>query len=67
MSVIEQLRDAIERDDRNVSRIARDAGLSPIQVFRFINDERGLTTPAVDALCDALGLELRPKRKQKGR
>lgn len=66
MGIVNQLREAIERDERPVSVIARDAGLSPIQVFRFVRDERGLATPAVDALCETLGLELRSKRRRKG-
>jgi DNA-binding phage protein len=66
MGIVSQLRKAVERDPRPVSRIAAKAGLSPIQLFRFVRGERGLTTPAVDALCKALGLELTPKRR-KGR
>lgn len=67
MGIVNELREAIKRDGRSVHALALDAGLSPIQVWRFIRDERGLTTPAVNALCDTLGLELRPKRTRKGR
>lgn len=65
MGVVSELRKAIERDERTTYALARDAGLSPIQLSRFIRGERGLTTPAVDALCETLGLELRPKRQRK--
>lgn len=67
MGVVSDLRKAIERDGRTIYALARDSGLSPIQVSRFVNGERGLTTPAVDALCETLGLELRPKRQRKGK
>jgi len=49
-----------ESGPRTVSRVALDAGCSPIQVFRFLRREREITTPVVDRLCRALGLELRP-------
>lgn len=67
MGIVKDLRGAIERDGRSINALARDAGLSPIQLSRFIRGERGLNTPAVDALCEALELELRPKRRRKGR
>ncbi len=65
MGVTDDLRKAIRADSRTVNALAREAGLSPIQVWRFLNDERGLTTPGVDALCNVLGLELRSKRNRK--
>lgn len=64
MSISSDLRKAIEADKRTWCAIARDANMSPIQLTRFIRDERGLTTPTVDALCEALGLELRPKQRK---
>lgn len=68
MSVSDELRRAIQRDGRSVYALARETGLSAIQIWRFLRDERGLTTPAVDQLCDVLGLELRPRRpRRKGR
>lgn len=66
MGIVKELREAIERDGRSINALARDAGLSPIQLSRFIRGERGLTTPAVDSLCEALGLTLSPKRRRKG-
>lgn len=59
-----ELRKAIERDGRTLRALARDSGVAPIQISRFMRGERGLTTPAIDALCDALRLELRPKRRK---
>jgi len=67
MGIVSELKQAIERDGRSLNALARDAGLSPIQLSRFVRGERGLTTPAVDALCETLGLELKPKRQRKGK
>jgi transcriptional regulator with XRE-family HTH domain len=67
MGIITQLREAIKKDGRSLNSLARDAGLSAIQLSRFARDVRGLTTPAVDALCEVLGLELRPKRQRKAK
>lgn len=68
MGIITQLREAIQNDSRSLNGLARVAKLSPIQLSRFVRGERGLTTPAVDALCEVLGLELRrTKRQTKGR
>lgn len=68
MGIVKELQAAIERDGRSLRALARDAGVSPIQVSRFVRGERGLNSPAVDALCEALGLTLTPKpKRRKGR
>jgi hypothetical protein len=64
MGIIKELQDAILNDGRSQYALAKAAGLSPIQLGRFVRGERGLTTPAVDALCEVLGLELRAKRRK---
>ena len=64
MSVSEQLKTAIANDPRTMYALARDAKVSPIQIWRFTQNERGLTTKVVDRLCEALGLELRPRRRR---
>ena len=65
MNVSDQIRAAVERDGRSVYALARDAGVSAIQIWRFLRNERGLTTAVVDRLCEALGLELRPTRPRR--
>ncbi len=65
MPISTDLRKAIERDKRTWFALARDAKMSPIQLSRFIRGERRLTTSTLDELCEALGLELWPKRKRK--
>ena len=50
--------------------IARRADVSPAQLSRFLRNERSLTLPAVERLCEVLGLELKPvavKAKRKGK
>lgn len=53
------LREAIRRDGRSATTLARDSGVSKPQITRFLRGERSLTLGAVDRLCVALGLELR--------
>jgi len=65
MGIVKELQKAIERDGRSLRALARDAGITAIQLSRFLRNERGLTTPAVDALCEALGLRLAPKRRKR--
>lgn len=57
------VRDAIRRDARSISRIARDAGVSQSVVSRFVAGQRGVTVTTVDRLIGTLGLELRPSRR----
>lgn len=65
MGIVKQLQTAIKEDGRTLRALARDSGVSPIQISRFQRNERGLNTPAVEALCEALGLELAPKRRKR--
>ena len=67
MGIVNELKRAIKSDGRSLNELARAAGLAPIQLSWFVRGMRGLTTPAVDALCRVLGLELTPKRQRKGR
>ena len=40
--------------------------MSPSILTRFVNRERGLSTDTLDAICAALGLELRETRRGVG-
>jgi transcriptional regulator with XRE-family HTH domain len=64
------------RITRTIQRVVAESGLSaneiavrskvnPAQLSRFLNDKRSLTLPAVEQLCEVLGLELRQTRKPK--
>jgi DNA-binding phage protein len=57
------VRDAIRRDNRSITRLARDAGVSQSQVSRFLSGQRSVTIVTMDALIGTLGLELRPLRR----
>lgn len=67
MTLSETIRDAMRRDERSLYALAVDSGVSRGQLVRFYNGQRELTLPAADKLCRALGLELRPVRRRKGR
>jgi plasmid maintenance system antidote protein VapI len=64
MGIVKELKTAIEADGRSVNALARAADLSPIQLSRFIRGKRGVNIETADRLCEALGLELRPKQRK---
>lgn len=53
-----QLRDALLRDGRPVSRIAKENGVSSPQVTRFVRGDRGLSLSTADRIAAGLGLQL---------
>ena len=57
------VRDAIRRDHRSITRLARDAGVSQSQVSRFLSGQRSVTIETMDALIGTLGLSLRSLRR----
>jgi hypothetical protein len=59
--VCEQLRRRIKESGKTHYRVARDAGIKPEMVARFVRGERDITGATFAKLCKALGLELRPK------
>jgi transcriptional regulator with XRE-family HTH domain len=67
--VTEQLKEAIRRSGVSLTQLSKDAGVSQPQLSRFMQGKRTLTLPAVDKLCEALGLRLtgraRPRRPAK--
>jgi len=65
MGVNAELRKAITGDGRSLNQLARDAGCDVAAISRFVRGQRGLLTDSVEKLCDALKLELRPKRTRK--
>jgi hypothetical protein len=61
------LRKAIDRDPRSLYMIAKDGGLPYSTVHRFATLERSqLSLKTASALCQVLGLELRPRRRKGG-
>jgi DNA-binding phage protein len=65
LPLIEQLRDEIRNSGQSLNQLARNAGLGPDQLSRFLRGERTLTLPAVAKVCEALGLGLSRQRPVK--
>ncbi len=53
------LRAAIARDTRTDYRLAKDAGVAPITIGRFMRKERDLRLATAEKIAAALGLVLR--------
>jgi transcriptional regulator with XRE-family HTH domain len=64
-TITEQIRQIAERDGRTAYAIARDAGVNPSQVLRFL-DGHGATSPTLDKIAEALDLEVKQRTKRKG-
>ena len=67
MTLSEAIRAAMRRDGRSLYALAVDSGVSRGQLVRFYNGQRELRLPAASALCETLGLELRPARRRKAK
>ena len=68
-SFSEQLRQAIDQDERSRYRISMETGIPQGQLSRFMHDKGGLSLRSIDLLCECLGLELsrdgrRPSKKE---
>ena len=62
-TVTEQLRNTIEKSGLTHYRIGKMSGVPANVLDRFISGERKhLRSDTVDKLCEALGLELEPKK-----
>lgn len=61
------LRQAITDSGRSLHELAAASGVDDGRLSRFVRGERGLTTAAIDSLCDCLGLTLKPIRRPKRR
>lgn len=57
----DQLRQAISNSGMSLNGLARETGVHPAQLSRFLREERTLTLPAVSKLCAFLGLRLTGK------
>ena len=66
-TVTEQLRQAIDASGQSRYAICKALGIDQAHLSRFMGGECGLSTDTLDALCEYLGLELRPRKGGKGR
>lgn len=67
--ILDAIREAIQKGDKSLNRIARDTGIATSGLSRLMSGERGLSMDAAEQLAKYLGLEItiRPKRWRKGR
>ena len=68
--ILDAICEAIEASDTTRYRIAKDTGISQIQLSRLMSGERGLSIDALETLADYLGLEIvmiPKRRRRKGR
>jgi hypothetical protein len=65
-TVCETLKAAIRANGSGYAA-AKASGVNVSAVLRFLNGERDLKGQSIDKLCAALGLELKPVKKTKGR
>ena len=59
-SVSDQLKAAIRASDLSVYGVAKEAGMSPDPLYRFLQGERDLRLETASRICGALRLELQP-------
>jgi transcriptional regulator with XRE-family HTH domain len=59
-----QLREVIEADGRSLNRLAKDTGIDPSRLSRFLRGERDITFEAAARLCDALGVKFVLPRRE---
>jgi plasmid maintenance system antidote protein VapI len=59
----QQLKRAVLESGLSRYRIAKMSGIAEAQLSYFVNDKRSLTLPVAAKLAEALGLELRPKKR----
>jgi antitoxin component HigA of HigAB toxin-antitoxin module len=59
MAILNQLREAVERDKRPHSQIAAEAGSHPKTFSAFMHGRRGLSVETVEQLAKALHFSIR--------
>lgn len=61
-SIADALREAIEESGKTHYRVAKDSGIAPAIVTRFVSGERDLYLETAAKVAEALDLELRPRK-----
>ncbi len=63
-TLMQSIRDAIKNSGLNLNQLAAKSGVGQSQLWRFVNRKRGITLTTLEALLDALKLDVRlVKRK----
>lgn len=67
--ILDDIRAAIKASGKTRYAIAKDVGISQSQLCQLMAGTKGLSVEAVERLAEYLGLEIeiRPKRRRKGR
>lgn len=65
MALLQELRAAVERDERTYTAIAEEAGIHPATFSAFMHGKRGLSIETVEALAKALHFEIKLVRLKK--
>jgi hypothetical protein len=59
----DQLRRAVRESGVSRYQISKETGINQSVLCRFVAETAGMSLDAVDKLMDALGLEIRPRRR----
>jgi hypothetical protein len=62
----DQLRRAVRESEATRYQISKQTGISQAVLCRFVAGTAGMSLDSIDKLMDALGLEIRPRRRAKG-
>ena len=65
--ISEALRKAIAKSKRTPCSIAREAGIDPAPIYRFLARTAQLKLSSVDALCRVLSLEVKAAKRAKAK
>ena len=63
--ISEKIRQSLVDSGQSLRAIGQEAGVDASQLSRFARGERTLSQAAIDAVAEALGLELRPVAKKR--
>lgn len=65
MALLEEIRDAVSKDERTRLAIANEAGIHPATFSAFMHRKRGLSIETIEQLAKALHYEIRLIRVRK--
>lgn len=63
----DQLRRAVRESDVTRYQISKETGIDQATLCRFVAGTAGMSLDSIDRLMDALGLEIRPRKRARGK
>jgi hypothetical protein len=63
LKLFDQLREHLRNSPKSLYRISKESGVDPNRLYAFVNHGERLAGTTVEKLCEALGLELVPRRE----